>query len=495
MLLSEIIPHIDVEKVTGNTSVPVSGIAHDSRKVLPGNVYIAITGLKLDGAQFAQQAIDQGAVAIVQEAPVPDSSTTAHLRVSHARRAMAQIAQVFHGYPDGKLKVVGITGTNGKTTTTFIIKHLLAGTGCKSGLIGTVVYDDGEKEMPAARTTPESTEVFAMMSRMIESGCKACVMEVSSHALDQGRVEGIDFDVAIFSNLTQDHLDYHQTFEAYFDAKSLLFRNLGKGKKEPTALINLDDSRATELISRVNPVAKVLTYGFAESADMRAVLVTLKSRETKYKLHYAGAIYEVFLPLAGRHNIYNSLAALGTAVALKMDINAAVKALANIPFVPGRLETVVTGMPVDIFVDYAHTDDALKNVLSTLRETSTRRVITVFGCGGDRDSKKRALMGRVAAEWSDHTVVTSDNPRKENPSEIIAAICLGFDGKKNFEVLEDRREAIYRALQIAQDGDTVLIAGKGHETYQEFANEVVPFDDRETVRELAAILLASKGDL
>ncbi len=494
MRLSEIIPHVNVETVTGDTDVVVTGVACDSRKVLPGNIFVAVPGLKLDGVQFAREALAQGALAIVQESAIdPAAPAAVRLKVAHARRAMAQIARVLHGCPDARLKVVGITGTNGKTTTAYLIKHLLDATGCKSGLIGTVVYDDGEREIPAARTTPESVEVYDMLARMTRAGCRACVMEVSSHALDQGRVEGIDFDVAVFTNLTQDHLDYHQTFDAYFAAKSILFEKLGQGDKKTTALINLDDSRAKALIARVNPSARVLTFGFDAGADLRAQVVELGSNATRYKLHFAGVIHDVRLPLAGRHNISNSLAALGTAIALGMDLENAVAALGDIPAVPGRLERVESPLPVDIFVDYAHTDDALRNVLTTLRETTRGRLITVFGCGGNRDAKKRELMGRVAAQLSDHTVITSDNPRKEEPSAIIAQIAQGFAGKNNFEIVEDRREALYRALQIAQEGDTVLVAGKGHETYQEFATGVVPFDDREILRDLSAELFAVKG--
>ncbi|MDL5050714.1 UDP-N-acetylmuramoyl-L-alanyl-D-glutamate--2,6-diaminopimelate ligase [Oscillatoria amoena NRMC-F 0135] len=492
MVLSELIRHVTVDEIMGNTQVDVTGLTHDSRQVMPGNVFVAIPGLKHDGAEYARSAQERGAVAVVAETLTGGHQACVSIRVPHARRAMGQMARAFHGFPDRALKVVGITGTNGKTTTAFLIRHLLGAVGFKTGLLGTVVYDDGDKEIPASRTTPESIEVCGLMARMVGNGCRACVMEVSSHALEQGRVEGLAFDVAVFTNLTQDHLDYHKTFDAYFDAKSLLFSGLNGAEKKSVALINVDDPWAERLIGRVHPSAQTVTYGFGAEAGLRAELVELGSSRTRYILHNQGRAHEVTLPLAGRHNVYNSLAAVGTALALGIDPVTVISALAALPAVPGRLERVDAGMPFDLFVDYAHTDDALKNVLSTLRETTRGRIITVFGCGGNRDAKKRPLMGAVAAEWSDHTIVTSDNPRREEPASIIAAVVEGFGAKKNFETIEDRREAIARALEIARPGDTVLLAGKGHETYQEFADEVVPFDDREVVRELAAERLAGK---
>lgn len=494
MLLSEIIPHVDVEQIKGPEGVSVSGVSCDSRKVLPGHVFVAIPGQKHDGVRFVQGALERGAVAVVQESPLEDTqNTAARIRVQNARKAMAQMARCFHGFPDRRLSVIGMTGTNGKTTTTYIIKHLLDLAGIKSGLIGTVLYDDGQREIPASRTTPESSELYSMMGEMLEHGCRACVMEVSSHALEQGRVEGIDFDIAIFSNLTQDHLDYHKTFEAYFDAKSLLFEGLCKEEKKAWAIVNVDDAHGRALISRVAPGAEVLTYAIEGNADFKAQNLMMESLCCRYDLCYKAEIYPVLLPLTGRYNIYNSLAAIASAVALGIPLLKTIEALANIPVVPGRLERVCTELAINVFVDYAHTDDALKNVLLTLRETAPRKIITVFGCGGNRDEKKRALMGRIAADLSDLSIITSDNPRQEDPAKILSQIVEGFDGKSNFEIIEDRKEAIFRALQVACPGDTVLVAGKGHETYQEFADEVIPFDDRVVVQELAQELSAQRG--
>jgi UDP-N-acetylmuramoyl-L-alanyl-D-glutamate--2,6-diaminopimelate ligase len=407
------------------------------------------------------------------------SQRAAKIKVANTRAALAQVAAAYYEHPATKLKVLGVTGTNGKTTVAFMVKHMLETAGIRTGLIGTVRYEIGERVIPASRTTPEALEVQQMMAQMLRTGCQACVMEVSSHALEQQRVGGVEFDVGVFTNLTQDHLDYHGTMESYYAAKKKLFTALQEGVKPGASIINIDDSFGARL-ARETRAEVHLTYGFGETAKLRATSIQLGGEETRFKVESVEHGFGCRLPLIGRHNIYNALAAVGAGLALKLKPSQLQAALSTMPPVPGRLEQVAAGQPFGVFVDYAHTDDALRNVLQTLREITPGRLLLTFGCGGNRDSGKRAKMGKVAAELADFTIITSDNPRKESAAAIAGQIEEGFRSLRsdNYRVEMDRKRAIDELIRQAKAGDMVLIAGKGHETYQEFESTVIPFDDR-----------------
>jgi UDP-N-acetylmuramoyl-L-alanyl-D-glutamate--2,6-diaminopimelate ligase len=466
-------------EIDGPLDREIDGIFYDSRRVQKNGLYVAMRGANVDGHQFTEQAIERGASAIVVERPESHSRATS-IVVPDSRVALADLAFTFFKKPALRLKMAGVTGTNGKTTTTFLIKHICDGAGLRSGLIGTVRYEIGERVLPATRTTPESLDVQEMLAQMAGAGCKAAVMEVSSHALAQDRTRGLEWDVAVFTNLTQDHLDFHQTMENYFESKTRLFTGLTSqpNKKKGVAVINLDDPYGEKLVKRLGDNLPVVTYGVGARADFRASNYRAEFSGTSFQLEARGKIYLVRVPLIGRFNVYNAMAALAAANSLGVSLREAVVSLAKSPQVPGRLEAVPARRQFQIYVDYAHSDDALLNVLKTLRELGPRRLIVVFGAGGDRDRQKRPLMGRVADQNADFSIITSDNPRKEDPLGIIADVKKGFR-TSNFETVPDRAEAIARAIALAQPRDIILIAGKGHETYQEFADHTIPFDDRQ----------------
>jgi UDP-N-acetylmuramoyl-L-alanyl-D-glutamate--2,6-diaminopimelate ligase len=478
MELEELIGALHDPVVTGSRERLITSLCYDSREAGPGSLFVAIRGNIVDGHSFIDQAIDRGAVAIVAEKPGLTQRATL-IRVAHSREALARLAATFYRHPSKRLRMIGVTGTNGKTTVTFLIKHLLERAGQRTGLVGTVLYELGERVLPAARTTPESLDLQSILSQCVDAHCSNVVMEVSSHALELGRVDEINFRVAIFTNLTQDHLDFHPGMKEYFDAKTKLFTGLKSSEgKNRTAVINVDDAYGQQLVARLGRDLPVITYGMGARADFRASNFKVELTGTSYQLDLKGKSFLVRLPLIGRFNIYNSLAALAAAQALGLDIRQAVLALARAPQVPGRLEALSAKRQFQVFVDYAHTDDALLNVIRTCRDLNPNRLIVVFGCGGSRDKSKRPLMGAVADQNADFSIITSDNPRKEDPVQIIREIEAGFKSKR-FEVVVDRREAINRAIQLAEPRDIILIAGKGHEKYQEFADRTVPFDDIE----------------
>ncbi|MSU61168.1 MAG: UDP-N-acetylmuramoyl-L-alanyl-D-glutamate--2,6-diaminopimelate ligase [Pedosphaera sp.] len=489
MQLKDLINKISPTTVEGPVDREITGIAYDSRRVTPGMVFVAIPGENVDGHDFIHAAIDRGATAVICQQNGFLAQRVTKIKVKDSREALANAAAAYYGNPGARLKVIGVTGTNGKTTVAYMVKQILESAGIKTGLIGTVRYEVGERVIPAHRTTPEALEVQQMLAQMLRAGCTACVMEVSSHALDQKRVHGIEFDAAIFTNLTQDHLDYHGTMENYFQAKKSLFDSLFGSSKKAGAVINIDDSFGAEL-SRNSKAEIQLTYGLDASAKIRAIEINLARDATDMIVEAGGERFKCRLPLIGRHNVYNALAATGAGMVLKVGLPAIRRALQNLSPVPGRLEAVVTDRPFSVYVDYAHTDDALAHVLRTVREITSGRVLLTFGCGGSRDTGKRAKMGRVAAELADFTIITSDNPRKESPATIAAQIEEGFQcvERAPYRIELDRRRAIDEILHMAQPGDCVLIAGKGHETYQEFENTVVPFDDRVHAQEALEML-------
>ncbi|MEI6279393.1 MAG: UDP-N-acetylmuramoyl-L-alanyl-D-glutamate--2,6-diaminopimelate ligase [Verrucomicrobiae bacterium] len=460
----------------GLANPEITSLCHDSRRVTEGGLFFALPGQNTDGAEFINQAVANGAAAVVAGSCVADAGRPI-IRVSDARAAMADIAAAFHGHPDRSLKCAGVTGTNGKTTTSFLIRHLLDSASLRCGLIGTVKYVVGGEEIPAPRTTPESVDLQDMLAAMRDAGGRAVAMEVSSHALVQHRVRGIAFDAAVFTNLTRDHLDFHRSMEEYFDAKSLLFEALAaQTEKKGRAIINADDRYGRQLIEKFGKRLKVLTFGRGMGEDFRASAIRFDAAGATFQLDAKRKSFLVRLPMIGLFNIYNALGALAAAAACGVELRAAIAALAAAPQVPGRLERVTAKRNFQVYVDYAHTDDALRNVLRTLRALNPARIITVFGCGGDRDRAKRPLMAAAAEEFSDWTVLTSDNPRGEDPEAILRDIESGLRGSRH-EKITGRETAIRHAIGLARPGDIVLIAGKGHENYQEFADRRVPFDD------------------
>ena len=482
MKLEALLSGIATLKVEGAVDREIVALAYDSRRVKPGTVFVALRGAKVDGSQFVEQAIAAGAEAVVSETEEFRTRAT-NVTVADARIALADLAAAFYQHPARALKIAGVTGTNGKTTTTFLLKHICEATMHRCGLIGTVRYEVGDRILPAARTTPESLEVQDLLWQMRSAGCKAVAMEVSSHALMQARVRGVEFDAAIFTNLTQDHLDYHKTMDAYFEAKTRLFTGLAEQpKKKGKAVINIDDRYGAQLAGRIEKEIPVITYGVGARADFRASNVRIDFNGTSYQLDAGGKSYLVRLPQIGQFNVYNSLAAIAGAYALGVDVRSAVLALASATAVPGRLEAVPAQRNFRVFVDYAHTDDALLNVIKTCRELNPARLIVVFGCGGSRDKTKRPRMGSVVDQHADFSIVTSDNPRQEDPLAIIEDIKPGMT-RGNYEVIVDRKEAIFKAIALAAPRDIILIAGKGHETYQEFADHTEPFDDVAVARQ------------
>jgi len=485
LALEELLKGLDGASIRGALDSVVTGIAYDSRRVRPGFVFVAMAGQLADGHNFVEDAVNRGAVAVVAEREVRVRRETVLIRVADSRLALAFLAARFYQEPSQRLTTIGVTGTNGKTSTTFMIRSLLGSIGPAPGLIGTVQYIIGERLLPASRTTPESLDLQEMFDQLLQAGIPSVVLEVSSHALIQHRVAEVCFDVGVFTNLTRDHLDYHHTMEAYFEAKQELFRMLGRQGKKAAAVINSDDPRASLLRDVVDPSVNLVTYGLKPGATIQAEEIQLSAEGSRFRLVTPWGTGEARLSLLGRFNVSNALAAVGVAGVLGMPFDRILKGLAHMPQVPGRLELVSgeqTGYRV--FVDYAHTDDALTNALQTLREITSGRLLVIFGCGGNRDRTKRPLMGTVASRLADYSILTSDNPRKENPHAIIEEVRAGFEPGALVEVVEDRARAIARGFELARPGDSVLIAGKGHESTQEFENTIVPFDDRQIAREL-----------
>ncbi|HET9368488.1 MAG TPA: UDP-N-acetylmuramoyl-L-alanyl-D-glutamate--2,6-diaminopimelate ligase [Candidatus Udaeobacter sp.] len=482
MQLKTLLSATAVRQVIGTLDRTVENIAYDSRRVQRNGMFVALRGEKSDGHEFIGQAIEKGASVIVAEREEQNPRATC-LVVENTRTALADFAETFYGHPGRKLKLAAVTGTNGKTTTTFLIKHICENAGLRCGLIGTVRYEIGERVLPAIRTTPESLDLQELLAQIVNAGCKAAAMEVSSHALAQDRTRGLEWNLAVFTNLTQDHLDFHGTMKSYFESKMKLFTGLGsqKKKRKPVAIVNIDDRYGEQLLDKIDKRIPVITYGMGMRAEFRASNYRVESSGTSYQLDARGKSYLVRVPLIGRFNVTNSVAALAAANALGINLRDAVFSLGKSPQVPGRLELVPAKRQFQVFVDYAHTPDALGNVLKTLRELEPHRLIAVFGCGGNRDRQKRPLMAEIVDRHADYAIITSDNPRKENPDTIVAEIEKGFRST-HYEKVVDRTQAINRAIELARPHDIVLIAGKGHENYQEFADHTVPFDDIQVAR-------------
>ena len=469
---------------------PVSGVEYDSRQIKPGDVFVAMRGESSDGNRFIDKAIAAGAAAIVSDSPTEQPrAEVAWARVPQGRRALARISANFYGRPAEKLAVVGITGTNGKSTTAFLVEAILAAAGRKSALIGTIEYHVAGKILPAPHTTPESLDTNRILAEALGNGATEAVMEVSSHALAQQRVYGIPFDTAIFTNLTRDHLDYHHTMEEYFSSKRVLFEGCGTDAPR-AAVLNTDDEYGQKLaVFGKKRSSEVLTYGWSKG-DFHAQKVEIAPRGTRFDLITPTQTIPLFSPLIGKVNVYNILAAAGVAYARHCRPEDIAKGVAELTHVPGRFERVDCKQPFTVVVDYAHTDDALRNLTALAREFARRagqkgKVITVFGCGGDRDRAKRPLMGEAAGRGSDFVVLTSDNPRSEDPLAIIndAMVGLQKSGTK-YKVEPERRAAIALAIREAGPGDIVLLAGKGHEKVQVTKGGPLPFDDGNVARQL-----------
>lgn len=475
MKISELLNEIPV--LNQYSDVQVNGIACDTRKVEPGCLYVCIKGNSFDGHDAAGEMLEKGAVAVVVQR---DLGLERQILVEDTRAIWGQICANYFGNPSKQLKLIGLTGTNGKTTTSFLIKQILEGVGKKTGLIGTVQNMIGDQVLPAKFTTPEAYELQKLFREMVDAECEYCVMEVSSQALAQGRVKGCCFDVAGFTNLTQDHLDYHKTWENYFNAKRMLFENCEK------AVINVDDPNGLKMVEGLD--CQVYTYAVeTDESDYTAKNVHLRPNGISYEMVSKTEIGRVICPIPGRFSVYNSLCAAVCALTLGIPFASVLSALSESNGVKGRIEVVPTSTDYTVIIDYAHSPDGLKNIITALREVVQGRIITVFGCGGDRDKSKRPLMGKIAAQLSDFLVITSDNIRSEEPASIIQDILIGVKEEKTpYEVVEERHDGIRYAMEHARAGDIVLLAGKGHETYQILPTGTIHFDEREVVAEILA---------
>lgn len=484
-VLTDLLQEVQYKKHCVLQGLMITGIQYDSRKVELGNLFVAIKGFETDGHQYIRQALDNGAIAILVSDEAYCSVEYPWILVEDSRLALAEMSSAFYGHPSEKLKLIGVTGTNGKTTTTNLICEILHAQGQKTGLIGTINNRIGDRILEGSRTTPESLDLQRMLAEMVAEGIGYAVMEVSSHALELQRVACCDFDMAVFTNLTQDHLDYHVSMENYCKAKTMLFRTLGaKGEQaglNKMAIINIDDPWANHFMVASN--APVVTYGIEKEASWKAQQVQVSAEGVRFVVDDM----PVNLRLNGRFNVYNALAALAVGEALGFPVDAVIATLEKVSGIAGRFQKVEGDAPFTVIVDYAHTPDGLENVIATAKAFAQGRVITVFGCGGDRDRTKRPLMGKMAAKLSNYCVVTSDNPRTENPEQILEDILPGvkeYMTEAAYHVEIDRKEAIAYAIRMAQPGDVVLLAGKGHETYQEINGVKHSFDDYEIAQNL-----------
>ena len=476
MRLRELLEGMEVISQTISPDTEITHVCVDSRATQKGSLFVAVPGNRCDGGHYARQAVDRGAVCVVCQSELPPDLPW--VKVRDARLALSQLACRWYGHPSRQLTMLGVTGTNGKTTVTYLLRHILQRTGMKTGLIGTVQNIVGEQTLPAQRTTPDALQIQQLLSAMTKNGCSHAVMEVSSHALDQHRAEGIDFAVGIFTNLTEDHLDYHGTMGCYCDAKAKLFQMSRMG------VCNADDPWTERLLAGAS--CPSVYYGIHNPAEVWAEDIFLHSRSVDFTVCTARTRTPVHLGVPGRFSVYNALGAIAACGELGIPPEECAAALATFPGVAGRMEVVPTpGKPYTLLIDYAHTPDALENVLKTVRGFSQNRVIAVFGCGGDREREKRPLMGHIAGKLADLTIITSDNPRTEEPMAIIRDILPGIAGAEDKYIVEpDRRGAIALAMGRAAAGDVIVLCGKGHETYQEIGDKTIPMDEREIVRSL-----------
>jgi UDP-N-acetylmuramyl-tripeptide synthetase len=499
MRLDTLLDSVNIKDFAGPEDQVINAIHYDSREMKAGGLFVAIHGLQCDGHGFIDDAVERGAAAIVTEKAWSGPPSVSVIQVDNARRTLAALSSFFYGDPSRELFVIGVTGTNGKTTTSYLVESILRAAGFNVGVVGTINYRFGDQTFVNSVTTPESRDLMFMLRQMADNGVTHVVMEVSSHALDLNRVAFCEFDVGVFTNLSRDHLDYHGSMEAYWHCKRRLcleYLGLGPKQVQPVAVVNWDDPQGRELVSEIS--VRSLRAGLSKECEIRAEDIKIRGSGISGRVMTLKGSFRFVSPLVGRHNIYNILTATGVAAALGLPESTMKAGIEGLHAIPGRLEPVATGRGFSVFVDYAHTPDALEKVLATLRAITPGRLITVFGCGGDRDRYKRPLMGAGAGCLSDLSVLTSDNPRSEAPEAILADITAGIAAvrKRRYEISElsegfespgyavepDRKRAIAVAIGAARKGDTILLAGKGHETYQLMGEKTVPFDDRIEVR-------------
>ena len=497
MRLKELLKEIEPSTVTGPDDVDITQVAYDSRKVKPGALFFSVAGLRTDGLAYAKDAVASGAAAVVLDRDVEVAGATRVL-VPDVRKAMAQAACAFHGHPSRALKIVGITGTNGKTTVSYLVRSICSEAGFKAGVAGTIGYDLGDLKVKGAHTTPEAPDFQELLANMLKRGMTHAAVEISSHALAQRRSYGTEFNAAVFTNLTRDHLDYHHTLEEYRDAKLRLFTKAERGavRKSPVCVLNADDpSFAAFRDASAASGDPVCTYSLVAAADVAAKNVELLPGGSSFSIVWKGKALPVRLSIPGVFNVTNALAGFGAGISLGIDPAKVVAGLEALEGVRGRIERVDVGQDFSVFIDYAHTPDALGSILKTVRQITKRELICVFGCGGDRDRGKRSEMGAVSGSLADRTIITSDNPRTEEPLSIIAQIEEGMKQTRGrYSVVPDRREAIRTALSLAGSGDSVVIAGKGHEDYQIVGTEVLHFDDREVAEEFLCARRESRAN-
>jgi UDP-N-acetylmuramoyl-L-alanyl-D-glutamate--2,6-diaminopimelate ligase len=481
--LSDLIPDIGVHETHGLGGSRVLDLVTDSRRVVPGSLFFALEGLRSDGNDYVEEAIKRGAVGVVSKRSHPSGAGFSSIQVDDAREALARFSRRFHCFPDRELALAGVTGTNGKTTVSTLVRFLLEQQGSPVGMIGTIRYELGDRTLPSFKTTPESADLYGMLRRIQAAGCSEAVMEVSSHGIDQNRVNDLNLAVAAFLNLSQDHLDYHESMEQYFRAKCKIF-NGANGSLPVVGVINADCPWGRRLFEEIPSQVRLLTFGEALEADFRARDIQLSQKGTEFLLECPEGVFEVHSPLLGRYNVSNVLAAFAICRAMGQPTKDSVEMIRCFNGVDGRMQEVNEGQPYKVLVDYAHTPDALGNALQMLREFTPGRLQVVFGCGGDRDRGKRSQMTEIACGLADLTWATADNPRTEKQDRIFRDMRKGVSDTSKIEFVSDRRRAISKALDQADTGDCVLIAGKGHETFQEINRSALPFDDRLVAREL-----------
>lgn len=476
MNVKDLLNGLNYEIIKGSDEAEINKIEFDSRKISDNDMFICIEGFNTDGHNYIDMAVKNGAKVIVCSKEVSSTEAEIIIKVTNGRKALAVCSANFYDNPAKKLRIIGVTGTNGKTTTVFMLKAILEEAGYKVGLIGTIANYIGSKKIETSRTTPESLELHKLFREMVDVGVTYCVMEVSSHSLFLDRVYGIQFCEGIFTNLTQDHLDFHNTFENYFNAKLILFKNSEK------VIVNIDDIYGKRIINEVNK--QYITYSIENASSIKAENIKMHSKGVEFDIKINDKQYSFNLSLPGRYNIYNALGAVSACINEKIAIDVIKKSLQNV-FVPGRSETITKNINLgfEVILDYAHTPDGLENILKTAREFTKGRLISVFGCGGDRDKTKRPKMGKLGTDLSDIAIITSDNPRTEKPDRIIEDITSGID-KDNFIVIEDRKKALKEALKIARQDDIIVVAGKGHENYQEINGAKLHFDEKEIIFKL-----------
>jgi UDP-N-acetylmuramoyl-L-alanyl-D-glutamate--2,6-diaminopimelate ligase len=476
MKLKDIMQSLNYTLIEGNIDIDITNICYDSRAVKPGDVFFCIEGFNMDGHKFAGQAFKNGAIAIVCSKEIEKPYNCTIIKVENGRKALALASACYFGNPSSKLKLIGITGTNGKTTSTFMMKAILEEAGFKVGVIGTIANYIGDTVIHTERTTPESLELNKLFKEMVEAGVTYCLMEVSSHSLSLDRVFGLRFNQSIFTNLTRDHLDFHKTFENYYEAKLKLF------KCSANSIINIDDEYGYRVYKDIDTLKT--TYSINKKSDFSAKNISMNSRGAEFEVVYEFGKGIIKLEIPGKYNVYNALASIAACINEGMSLVQVKNGLEKV-LVPGRCEIVAkkNDLPYTMILDYAHTPDALDNILKTVREFTMGRLISVFGCGGDRDKTKRPLMGDIACQLSDVAIITSDNPRNEEPSSIIKDILEGVK-KNNYLVIENRRAAIKKAMELAEKNDVIVIAGKGHEDYQVLKGRTIHFDEREVIAEI-----------